>query len=300
MSPPDTPRRSREYRGHLSNTDVWATFQLRPGDVVVSTPPKCGTTWTQAMVLMLIHGRPGMDRVLNDISTWLDCAFRDRAEKAALLDGQGHRRCIKSHTPLDGIAYDPAAIYLAIYRHPVDAHFSMRRHVDKLKPGALSDLVARFPADEAQAFQMFVDDGDRGLGTDDMTLQGYVCHYRSFRDWAHLPNVHLLHYADLSCDLAGEMRRVADLLGITHAPEVMDALVNGARFKTMQQNADKPPETKATTAFRPGTNFFDSGTSGKWQGRVSATLMARYRARLAELVTPEEARWLESGGDFPA
>ncbi|TMA51013.1 MAG: sulfotransferase domain-containing protein [Deltaproteobacteria bacterium] len=32
----------------------WAGFEPRPGDIFVCTPPKCGTTWTQAIVASLL------------------------------------------------------------------------------------------------------------------------------------------------------------------------------------------------------------------------------------------------------
>jgi hypothetical protein len=50
-----------------------------------------------------------------------------------MFEAQNHRRCIKTHTPFDGIPYDPDCTYIAVYRHPIDAHFSMRRHVANLQ-----------------------------------------------------------------------------------------------------------------------------------------------------------------------
>jgi aryl sulfotransferase len=44
--------------------------------------------------------------------------------------------------------------------------------------------------------------------------------------------------------------------------------------------------------------FFDSGSSGKWQGLLDDTDLDRYAARMAELVPNERARrWLEAGGE---
>ena len=40
----------RSYRGSITTPQRWATWQPRQGDIVVCTPPKCGTTWTQTMV----------------------------------------------------------------------------------------------------------------------------------------------------------------------------------------------------------------------------------------------------------
>ncbi len=38
--PKELPIRSRDYLGPCTNTEIWDQFQLRSGDVVLSTPPK--------------------------------------------------------------------------------------------------------------------------------------------------------------------------------------------------------------------------------------------------------------------
>ncbi len=132
--PKELPIRSRDYLGPCTNTEIWDQFQLRSGDVVLSTPPKSGTTWSQAILMMLIHQQAVADRAVWNDSLWLDCNFRDQKELARQLEDQPQRRCIKSHTPLDGIRYSPDVAYITVYRHPIDVHFSLERHVANMKP----------------------------------------------------------------------------------------------------------------------------------------------------------------------
>jgi aryl sulfotransferase len=35
------------YRTVMYDSARWEGFSFRPDDIVITTPPKCGTTWTQ-------------------------------------------------------------------------------------------------------------------------------------------------------------------------------------------------------------------------------------------------------------
>lgn len=291
------PTRDKLYIGRATNSTVWADFELRDDDVIVSTPPKSGTTWTQSIVAMLIFGRPGMDVRIGDTSPWLDCGFRDRDAIVENLAAQDHRRCIKSHTPLDGIAYEPSCTYLAVYRHPIDVYFSMRSHTGNTRPENRSPKAERrFTQDVSEGFRDFVGEGMSPDEDQLLSLESVVYHYRSFRDWAHLPNIHFFHYADLSRDLAGQIERLASILGIRHAPDVMARIVEGARFDAMQDNAKRYADPRRAKVFTDPAAFFASGTSEKWKGQLNASELERYRARLSGLLATPDVDWIENGG----
>jgi hypothetical protein len=136
--------RLRDYFGPVTNTDIWNDFQLRSNDVIVCTPPKCGTSWTLNIVMMLIHGRVVPDAGNREDAPWLDCAFRDPPAIAVKQAALTRRRCIKTHTPMDGISYAAEPTYIVVYRHPVDAHFSFRSHIEIMKdPGRMKDFFSR-------------------------------------------------------------------------------------------------------------------------------------------------------------
>ena len=52
------PERTREYRSYIFDSRNWDGFAPRPGDVVVSTSYKSGTTWMQNIVLRLVFRHP--------------------------------------------------------------------------------------------------------------------------------------------------------------------------------------------------------------------------------------------------
>lgn len=84
------------YRGLVYDSARWEGFELRPDDIIISTPPKCGTTWTQMICALLILQTPELDRPLSVLSPWLDMQSRSRREVVADLEAQQHRRFIKT------------------------------------------------------------------------------------------------------------------------------------------------------------------------------------------------------------
>src|SRR5206468_2547901 len=120
------------YRNLVYDSARWDGFEFRDGDIVISTPPKCGTTWTQMLVAMLVFDATEFDRPLALISPWLDMSTRPLDSVLADLDAQTHRRFIKTHTPLDGLPWDERVTYVCVGRDPRDAGLSMDHHMSNM------------------------------------------------------------------------------------------------------------------------------------------------------------------------
>ncbi|NOD78184.1 sulfotransferase domain-containing protein [Ruegeria sp. HKCCD4332] len=289
----DLPQKTTDYVGEVTNTDIWSGFEIRPDDIFVCTPPKCGTTWTQTLVRMLITQTADPGVYDNKISPWLDCGFRDREEQAKTLNAQSHRRCIKTHTPLDGVTFSPDAQYLVVHRHPVDVHLSMRSHVENMKADWLDYL---FPDDLSEAFSMFLDRPASSKGTDDLTLGSFIHHFRSFWTFRELPNIHFLHYAELSRDLPGQVSRLANIMDTEISPQLVNDIAEAGSFGSMKNNAQRLEQTPGfTSGFHDFAQFFSSGSSNKWEGKLTSEDMTRYDDSISKLVSPEERLWLERG-----
>ena len=286
--------RLRDYSGPVTNTDVWDYFQLRPNDVIVCTPPKCGTTWTLNIAMMLIHGHVVPDAGNREEAPWLDCAFRDRQAIAAKQEALTRRRCLKTHTPMDGISFGAEPTYVVVYRHPLDAHFSLRSHVENMKdPGLMKAMV---PDDVQKGFQRFLDDPLTDAGLDDFTMSSIIHHYQQARARQKKGNVHFFHYADLSRDLRSQISRLADILKIDLPPDTLDALTEANTFANMRKVVETS-ETRFDEAspFLDQAKFFASGTSNKWKGKLSDADITRYTERCASLLSPKDAAWLNWG-----
>lgn len=284
------------YLGPLTDNRRWDKVDIRPDDVIVVTPPKCGTTWMQTIVALLLSGDPEVETELSIKMPWVDIRFREMSEVATRLHAMTHRRSMKSHTPMDGLPLDPHAQYFCVFRHPLDAHFSCRKHIANIP---LPFFNHWYPEDDPDriTFRRFLDGGAEGYDGDAMPLAHILRHYQTARALADQPNVTLFHYADMTCDLPGSFAKVAGLMGIAHPPDVMAQLVAAATFGNMKANATRFAPSGGMGFMKSDSGFFDSGTSGKWVGDLTKAELAAYDAIMDESLSAADRAWLEYGSN---
>ena len=82
------------YKTMMYDSARWDGFELRPDDIVISTPPKCGTTWMQMICALLVFQDPELPAPLSELSPWLDWKTTPLQEVLAALGAQRHRRFI--------------------------------------------------------------------------------------------------------------------------------------------------------------------------------------------------------------
>ncbi|MFO7855092.1 MAG: sulfotransferase domain-containing protein [Paracoccaceae bacterium] len=282
------------YRGGITTPERWATWTPRPGDIVVCTPPKCGTTWTQTILTMLVHGGPELPAPVPVLSPWVDADLGVPApEVTAAIAAQPGRRVIKTHTPSDGFPIWEGVTVVAVYRHPLDVFFSLRRHVANMAETHPPDLPFLAPVPES--FRRFVEGGvDReDFGHD--TLAKIALHYRETACSDRRPDLKLFHYADMRRDGRAAVARLAESVGIRD-PALVDRVAKATAFGAMKANAENFAPVAGTGFWKSDAGFFDSASSGKWEGRLSDEELARFRRRLeAEVPDAAARRWLEGG-----
>lgn len=287
LTSPQKP--TRRYAGKIADPNRWYEFAARPGDIVVSTPPKSGTTWTQGILALLLSGDPNVDAAITRIAPWIDITDNEQDARIAALNAQTCRRHVKTHTPLDGIPLRPELRYISVFRHPIDAHLSFRRHVENMTQDVLGDI---YPPDIHEGFRIFLDGDHR----DGASLISIVDHFQSVLEVANLENVLCLHYADMTRDLEQAVHQIARHLSIQHPPTLMNKLVDAARFTNMKKNAERFAVSAKEGFWRRDSDFFDSGTSEKWIGVLNDSDLAAYDAQLSKLLNQRERNWLENGG----
>lgn len=281
----------------MADSARWERFAFRSDDVVISTPSKCGTTWMQAIVGMLLFDRIDLGAPISTISPWLDMLIHTDEEVFGLLERQTHRRFIKTHTPLDGVPRQPSVTYIAMIRHPLDLALSDRDHIANqrtdhtiaLRIAASGpfepdvDAPDEAPDEPGDYLRWFIDNDLQPTGSGPYGLADYCQQIRTYWDARRAPNVHLFHYTDMWTDLDGEMRRVAGLLGVPVEEERWPMFVEAAGLASMRSRAaDTAPNAHAGIWHSP-ERFFRAGGTRDWASLLDGEDVAHFQARLREL-----------------
>lgn len=271
-SPPLTMHADYGYRHRLVHGIVYPPFAdeaiidelqhldwSRPGDVLVATYPKCGTTWMQQIVLVLLAGGEAT-KVADPMeqAPWVDreCSLRrsvpEVVEKPA-SDAFGGRRCFKTHAPYhllpcaDGFSRGKIIV---VMRNPKDAAVSMYKHFRGLPAFGYSGPWDHF-------YDELFSRGKVGHGD-------YFDHVLGWRAAAsEAANVLWLTFEETRADVAATVRRVAAFLEIHVDETIVDNVVRAASFDSMK--AAHMARVEAGTQRMGSAQHFRSGTAGGWR-----------------------------------
>jgi aryl sulfotransferase len=283
----------RPYRSAVADNRRWAGFAPRPDDIFVCTPAKCGTTWMQTIVASLLWPDGAVPGPVVTISPWIEAEFDPIDEVLARLEAQRHRRFIKTHTPADGIPFFPEAKYIFVARDGRDAFMSMCNHLERFRTDVREDLNARIEGEDVVPMPAWTGDV-HGFFSVWLPALGMLEHVAGFWQRRGVPNLLLVHYNDLLADLGGEMRRVAEFLGIEVPPARWPAVVERCTFESMRGRGGEIGEFERL--FEGGAeSFLFQGRNGRWRDVLTPEELEAYARRVAELLPPAGAAWLENG-----
>ena len=220
-------------------------YRARPGDIFIATYPKCGTTWVQYMVYLLLHDGvplPG-DRLLGAVIPHLEEVGREPVEKLPLP------RAIKTHLPFAMTPAHPEARYIYVARNPFDCAVSFYHHTRgfvqhyDFSAGSFDEYFECFLAGE-------VDFGD------------YFDNLASWYEHRHEPNVLFLTYEDLKTDARQAVVAIANFLQLPCSTDeaLLDEVARYSSFSNMRKSqgrwsSQRPDDSPA---------FIRKGVVGDW------------------------------------
>jgi aryl sulfotransferase len=278
------------------DSTLWNDFAFRDDDIIVGTYAKSGTTWTQQIVAQLVfQGDP--DVPVHQISPWLDLRIMPPDTKDKLA-AQTHRRIIKTHLPLDALVFSKKAKYLYIARDGRDVVWSMYNHHANANaawyqalndtPGRVGPPIAFPPASTRLYFHDWLD-------RDGHPFWPFWENIRSWWEVRHLPNVLLLHFSELKADMPGQIRRIAEFLGIAVDEERWPAIVEHCSFDYMKAHAEKSAPLGGVFWDGGAKTFIHKGTNGRWRDVLTPEESRKYEQLALDRLGPACAHWLATG-----
>jgi len=292
-------REKRELSTVLFDSARWNDFSFRDDDIVVVTWGKSGTTWTQQIVGQLVLGAPEGISATKE-SPWLDCRLFPHEEIIAQLEAQNHRRFIKTHLPLDALAFSDQAKYIYVGRDVRDIVWSAYNHQAGFTQGALDAFnnlpgwsgspLTHPPCDVREYYVSFLRTGEM-LGFPLAPLWEHVQGWWNVRK---LSNVLLVHFNNLKSDMGGEIRRIAEFLGVEIDEAVWPEILEHCSFEYMKRESAK--EEVLDDLFQGGgKTFFHKGANGRWKDVLTEEEIAECDQVAAQHLAPDCAHWLRTG-----
>lgn len=299
---------TREFRTTTQDWRRWQGFSPRPDDIVIATFPKCGTTWTQRIVDLLIFQSPAPRPFMVEFP-WLDSTlFAPVEDNLATLEAQTHRRCVKSHMPLDALPIFEGVKYIHVARDGRDACLSMHNHMLGMtsehfnRAAALADGDPRIrhrPQETPQDPRAWClgwlaqaeADQTEAYGVDLPFFEFEATYWRERRQ----PWLLLTHYNDLKADLVDEMRRISTFLGINTPESLLPELARAAGFDAMRANGDVLAPNLRRSFDNGPERFFHKGQNGRWKDVLTKDDLARYDGLVKRKFSEALADWIGHG-----
>jgi aryl sulfotransferase len=291
------PVKARDLHSHHLDSTIWDDFRFRDDDIIIATYGKAGTSWTQQMIAqMMFGGDPEL--AVAEMSPWLDLRVPPKQVKLPEVEAQTHRRFLKTHLPVDALVFSPQAKYIYIGRDGRDVVWSLYNHhanandlwYDALNntPGRVGPPIDPPPADIRQYWHDWMD-------RDGYPFWAFWENVRSWWAIRDLPNVMMIHFADLKRDMPGEMRKIAAFLDIEIDETRWDTIVEYCSFDWMKAHATKSVPLGGAFWDAGAEVFINKGVNGRWKDTLTADESARYEARAKAELGEACARWLQSG-----
>lgn len=276
---------------NVEDSRRWQHIAIRPDDIIISTPPKSGTTWTQQIVHSLLWPSGDAPGTRGDLARWVDMRLRPIDELVEHLESQEHRRSIKTHSPATCTPFDPGCSYIVVYRDGRDALLSWGNHRRHMRSDVMAEMNEQAAADGLAPLDLQFDGDYDKLYQEWLWICSPIEHLRSWWPRSTADNVLFVHYAELTADLGGEMRRIADFLGLRVADDRWAAVVDSCTLEAMRAGS-----VGMERVFDGGAqSFFHKGGSGRWRGVLPQDILDDYRHRVDNELPSAAARWLEHG-----
>lgn len=282
----------------MFDTSRWDHVRLRPGDIIIGTWAKSGTTLTQQLIQELLSGADEL--AMAGASPWVDCRFLMPLEvMEPLLEAQIGRRFMKTHAPFEAVPWSPEVKYVYIGRDPRDVIWSAYNHSASFTDTAWEMINAaegpwpkwRKPQEDVRSWYLHWIETDKAANFQDLSFWDNILSWWNERA---RPNVKLLHYANIIADRPATLRELAEFLEIDLDPARLPVMAQRCSIEHMREAAAAAGFFDAVWEKGPAS-FFNKGTNGRWRDVLSPKEAAMAEEVAARRLPHDCAHWLITG-----
>jgi hypothetical protein len=215
-------------------------FHPKSNTIFICTYPKCGTTWMQNIVHLLLHaGEPFPSHLKVD-------------DEIPHLELKGSTYCenhpvVKTHLPGHLLHWNEHAKYIVVARNPKDCCVSFYHH------------TRGFTHHYDYAHGTF-DDFFRRFLNGDVECGDYFDHFLSWQSHLNNRNVFFCTYEQLICDIKQVVAQLALFLGIIIDDNILQKVLRNCSFKSMEQD----PQRWSSERPMDMPPFIRKGEIGDW------------------------------------
>lgn len=260
-----------------------AGFKPRCSDVLITTPPKAGTTWMQQILhQMRTRGDDTFSNIF-EVVPWLECPRPDLSHEQQLAEYEqiAEPRVFKTHCTYEQTpGVDTVRIVLSS-RDPRDCCISFYHHMQGLTD-EIRNVRDLPPVDD---FDVFF---DRWLD--------FAAWFRNIKSWwphKDQKNVLWLRYEDMKEDLPGAVDQLLEFLDWPLSDAEKNKVLLHSSFSWMKQNTHRFTTMAGsdTPHFKPGA-FIRKGVVGDYKTQLTAEHEERILAKAHEMLTDDCLRFL--------
>jgi aryl sulfotransferase len=275
-------------KDYLRDSTIWDCIIPRPDDIVIASCYKSGTTLTQQIVNLMVTGHDDCEH-LHDMSPWVEHTGDLRDQKIEQIEKLPHRRFLKTHLPFQALPWFDQWKYICLVRDGRDVGMSLFNHVHALTPEAqrTSPVQLHKPSSDFAAFW------DEWIETG-RPYWDFFDYVNSWLQVRHLPNVLLVHYADLIREKPAQIEKIAHFLNIKLDNDQKEMILHKSSLEYMKQASEKF-EHRDFEKHR----FIHKGTNGRWKDLLSQQQIKHYEELHAQKFDMACANWIKVGGRLP-
>jgi Sulfotransferase domain len=253
------------------------SLKPQPGDVILSTPPKCGTTLLCAIAHSLRSQGDMSFEEINIVIPCLEMAWDSGLKDLESNDQGGHRpRLFKTHSWYPDCPKGDGVRYIVVARNPLDAGLSFYHFLGGwfFDPGEIS--VDEF----LQEFMLA-----RGAPENNMQNASQWHNMASWYPYRKDPNVLFVFYEDLVANQKAGVDLIADFLKVKHdSPELRQIAVEQSSIAYMKKFPTKHDEHMLKEARNVACGLHPrAGLDGRSAGKVRDGVVGKGK----EIVAPE-------------